>query len=231
MVNTYLLSIKELQEVSIDSELYKEALKKVDSSRREKIMRLTSEEKKKVSLGAGLLLQYAVKRYEQDAQKLAGVKAVDTCLDFIKRMSISDILKEIQHPQDFTYNYGQNGKPYFVNLPIYFNLSHSGDYVLCAVADSEVGADIQQMSDIDYWKTAERFFQKEEVAMMRQLPTEEEQKRFFYKLWARKEAYGKYTGEGVAKALSVDMINFPEDTLWEEYENLDGYCMAICQAR
>ncbi len=228
-MNTYLLSIKELQEVSLDGELYMEALKKVDSNRREKIMRLTGESKKKVSLGAGLLLQYAVKMYQQTSKKLTN--DVGACGENIECLHVSDIIKEIQHPQDFTYTYGQNGKPYFVNLPVYFNLSHSGDYVLCVVADCEVGADIQQMNDIDYWKTAERFFREKEVAIMRQLATAEEQKRFFYNLWARKEAYGKYTGDGVSKALAVDMIDFPEGTMWKEYENLDGYYIAICQAK
>lgn len=240
-MNTYLMSIKELQEVSLDSGLYREALEKVDSSRREKIMRLSNEEKKKVSLGAGLLLQYAVKMYEQDTEKEdIAINAASMKVTAIKRndvgksqvlqcLTIREILKEISHPQDFTYTYGQNGKPYFNNLPIYFNLSHSGDYVLCVVADTEVGADIQQMNDNDYWRTAERFFQQDEVAMMRQLATVEEQKRLFYKLWTRKEAYGKFTGEGITKALSADMIDFPKDTLWEEYENLDGYCIAVCQ--
>lgn len=254
MMNTYLMSIKELQEVSLDSGLYREALEKVDSSRREKIMRLSNEEKKKVSLGAGLLLQYAVEKYEQTGKKFIDVNVVDVternelpqvdkiqyggivrdvgeCLNCINCLNISEILKAISHPQDFTYCYGQNGKPYFTNLSIHFNLSHSGDYVLCALSDREVGADIQQMNDIDYWKTAERFFQSEEVAKMRRLATMEEQKRFFYKLWARKEAYGKFTGEGVTKALFVDMIDFPEDTLWEEYEDLDGYCIAVCQGK
>lgn len=240
-MNTYLMSIKELQEVSLDSGLYREALEKVDSSRREKIMRLSNEEKKKVSLGAGLLLQYAVKMYEQDTEKEdIAISAASMKVTAIKRndvgksqvlqcLTIREILKEISHPQDFTYTYGQKGKPYFNNLPIYFNLSHSGDYVLCVVADTEVGADIQQMNDNDYWRTAERFFQQDEVAMMRQLATVEEQKRLFYKLWTRKEAYGKFTGEGITKALSADMIDFPKDTLWEEYENLDGYCIAVCQ--
>ena len=214
-MNTYLLSIKELKEASLDSELYREALEKVDSSRREKVMRLTNDPKK-VSLGAGLLLQYAVQEYELKNSQV------------VRCMQISEILNKLSQPQEFTYTYGQNGKPYFTNLPICFNLSHSGDYVLCVVSDTEVGAAIQQMNDIDYWKTAERFFQSEEISMMRKLSTEAEQKRCFYRLWTRKEAYGKFTGDGVAKALSVDMADFPKGTMWEEYEIKDEYCIAIC---
>lgn len=43
--------------------------------------------------------------------------------------------------QNFTYT--GHGKPYLLNYPdVHFNISHSGEYVACAVADSPVGVDI-----------------------------------------------------------------------------------------
>ena len=35
------------------------------------------------------------------------------------------------------------GKPYFENSDIYFNISHSGNYVVAAVSEHEIGVDIQ----------------------------------------------------------------------------------------
>lgn len=45
---------------------------------------------------------------------------------------------------------GKYGKPCLSNYPhIYFNLSHSQDYVACAVSDSPVGVDVERIHDID----------------------------------------------------------------------------------
>ena len=43
--------------------------------------------------------------------------------------------------------YGVHGKPYLENVPFYFNISHSGEYVICAYDDKPVGADIQLMKN------------------------------------------------------------------------------------
>ena len=44
------------------------------------------------------------------------------------------------------YHRNEHGKPYLTDKPeIYVNWSHSGDYVICAVADREVGIDLQKM--------------------------------------------------------------------------------------
>lgn len=213
----YLLSTEELREVALDSPLGQEALAKVDSTRREKIMRLSQASKQKVSLAAGLLLQYAVQEYA-------------TTEPVLLEVTLQDILSAITIPQDLAYTYGGNGKPYFAELPIYFNLSHSGDYVLCAVADVEVGADIQRMEDIDFERIASRFFSEKECEVLHQAGAEEA-KHLFYQLWARKEAYGKLTGEGLGRVIAVDRSSSSTDLVWKEYDCLDGYCIAVCWKR
>ena len=59
--------------------------------------------------------------------------------------------------------------------------------------------------------TAERmwrgFFTEREAAALEQAGEEREtRERLFYRLWARKEAYGKLTGKGIAAALEVDFL-------------------------
>ena len=39
--------------------------------------------------------------------------------------------------------YGEHGKPYFVQSPRFFNLSHSGDYLALSVGDVEQGLDLE----------------------------------------------------------------------------------------
>ncbi|MCI8696980.1 MAG: 4'-phosphopantetheinyl transferase superfamily protein [Lachnospiraceae bacterium] len=130
-------------------------------------------------------------------------------------------------------------------MPFYFNLSHSGDYVLCAVSSAEIGTDIQQHCGKNVERLARRFFTEREAAALEQAGEEREtRERLFYRLWARKEAYGKLTGKGIAAALEVDFL--PGGTvsspygcssgevggkrlLWEEYDSIAGYSIALCR--
>ena len=42
---------------------------------------------------------------------------------------------------------GEYGKPYISDAALYFNLSHSGEYVFCAYDDSPIGIDIQKIKN------------------------------------------------------------------------------------
>ena len=44
---------------------------------------------------------------------------------------------------DITYN--KNGKPYILNSNIYYNISHSNDYVVCIFWNKERGIDIEKI--------------------------------------------------------------------------------------
>ncbi len=81
---------------------------------------------------------------------------------------------------------------------ITFNLSHSGEYVLYAVANNrKVGVDIEYIRDFaDSDNIAERFFSKSEMDEYYNLPFEA-RKRAFYSFWTRKEAFIKAVGEGL----------------------------------
>ena len=87
------------------------------------------------------------------------------------------------------------GKAYISNFEnIYFNLSHSGKMVLCAISDREVGADIEYIDhEIDLNIAQHYFYNKEyESIMNSQNPADE-----FFKYWVLKESYMKYTGLGM----------------------------------
>ncbi len=165
----------------------------------------------------------------------------------LKRYSVKKLLESLygKPPAPIAYVYGKEGKPYFRDLPFYFNLSHSGDYVLCAVSSAEIGTDIQQHCGKNVERLARRFFSEREAAALEQAGEEREtRERLFYRLWARKEAYGKLTGKGIAAALEVDFL--PGGTvsspygcssgevggkrlLWEEYDSIAGYSIALCR--
>lgn len=49
---------------------------------------------------------------------------------------------------DITQN--DDGKPYIVNKPIFFNISHSFDYCVCVFATQEIGVDIEKHRFLKY---------------------------------------------------------------------------------
>lgn len=87
------------------------------------------------------------------------------------------------------------GKAYISNFEnVYFNLSHSGKMVLCAISDREVGVDIEYSDpEIDLNIAKLYFYNGEyESIMNSQNPADE-----FFKYWVLKESYMKYTGLGM----------------------------------
>lgn len=92
---------------------------------------------------------------------------------------------------------GEHGKPYVNNLPhIHFNISHSGDWVVCAVCDKPVGVDVQKMKDANFVSIAKRAFTKEEQKNFSKTP-KEDMRTQFYKTWTAKESYIKMLGTGL----------------------------------
>lgn len=92
------------------------------------------------------------------------------------------------------------GKPYIVGAPLHFNISHAGDWVVCALSTNEIGIDIELIKYIDY-DIAKRFFCTCEYdALMEK--DDLERIDFFYKLWTLKESYIKWSGTGLSTSLN-----------------------------
>ena len=86
-----------------------------------------------------------------------------------------------------------------------FNLSHSGELALIAIAiDRDVGVDVEFIDNsVPYEEIASRFFSINEIAALEALPQSLRPARFF-SCWARKEAYVKARGRG----LSIPLDSF-----------------------
>ena len=207
--------------------LLREAAECVDPVRCKKAQRLKGTGAKAASLGAGMLLQKVA------LDLIDGTKNPEIL--FLEEDALLGTLQERMcrektGPLSFSYEYGDLGKPQIVNFPKKFNLSHSGDYVVCAVGDGEVGADIQKW--VPYReRMAERFFAEEEWRRLQETD-EAERTELFYRLWARKEAYGKYTGQGISSAVGED---FSDEWQWKEKQICfrecileDSYSLAVC---
>lgn len=106
-------------------------------------------------------------------------------------------------PHEVRFMTNAYGKPFTVYPPhgsrLQFNLSHSADLALFAVAyDRHVGVDIEYMrADVDCEALAQYHFSANECAALSTLPAAARQEAFFH-CWSRKEAYIKARGEGLS---------------------------------
>lgn len=110
--------------------------------------------------------------------------------------------------KEIEYEYNSYGKPNLKNNKgFYFNISHSGIWVVAVVDYRPVGIDIEKVSTIDYTSIARRFFKNDEY---RWLLAQKKNKRLedFYKLWTLKESYIKMVGTGLTMPLNSFSIIF-----------------------
>lgn len=125
---------------------------------------------------------------------------------------------------------GYDGKPYLASGAISFNLSHSGERVMCAVSDMEVGCDVQKIGEVNF-KIADRFFSPSERRLLNSIEDESEKIKMFYRLWTLKESYIKAVGTGLKtplKSFSVTTWTDVNGFYFKEYDISDGYAYAVC---
>lgn len=102
-------------------------------------------------------------------------------------------------PEAVSLVLGPNGKPVLPpqSPPWQFNLSHSGDWLLVALAwQRRVGIDIEVWRDLEFGALAERAFAPEERAALGAAPSTQRAATFFA-VWTRKEAVLKARGLGL----------------------------------
>lgn len=173
----------------------------LSQKRIEKVKRYKQDKNKKQSIGAELLLRYALMKMTGET----GAVEWDT---------------------------EENGKLYLVNHPdIYVNLSHSGDYAVCAVNDSPIGVDIQRCNECDI-DIAKRFFTEEETEY---IINSKDVNTAFYEVWTKKESFVKATGTGITVPLGS--FSVLDDTITYEGQvykfsrcrlSQDGYQLFVC---
>lgn len=89
------------------------------------------------------------------------------------------------------------GKPYPENISgAYFNISHSGQYVVCAVHTAPIGIDVQEITPYSF-DVARRVCSEEELE---QIQRSRDRDSAFIRLWTRKEAVLKRNGTGILGA-------------------------------
>lgn len=144
----------------IQSAQFDEWFEQMSEKRRHEVSRTASEKKRKLRIAADALCRRVIAEY----------------------CSVS--------PDAIVFEYGEKGKPYAKGLPVHFSISHSGNYAVCAVADSEIGADIEKIRAITP-RAADRFATEAEKEYI------SASQNGFFEIWTLKEAYFKCIGTGL----------------------------------
>ena len=108
-------------------------------------------------------------------------------------------------PRRLEFEVAERGKPFLTSpsppSPPGFNLSHSGDVVVVAIALGEIGVDVERLRRMTKAeRLARRFFGPAEFAAVQSSP-ETARDHLFLRIWTQKEAYLKATGLGVGMPL------------------------------
>lgn len=192
MLKLYYANIEQLH----DENLFLALFEKVNTQRREKILRCKNENDKHRSLLAGYLLRIAT--------ECEGMKYEDMLFS----------MEEAGKP--FIQNV-----PF-----IHYSLSHAGSYAVCLISDRSVGVDIEtktkkvfeheeQMENI----AKKILSEKENETFVNCMNTKKAE--LFLQFWTRKESYSKADGRGLG--IGLNQVNTESDRFFSKWLDTDTY--------
>ena len=214
--------------------------------------------------------EYAKKR--ADACKRSGDKLRTLAAFELLRLALRE---EGREELMDTIAVGEYGKPFFDierdgsesavfkagsanDIKLYFNISHSGDRVMCVLSPFECGCDVERIkvplpdsiseshdthdvldagtrneksekTSARDLSVAKRFFTKSEAACIEREPDPEDKIKMFTRIWTLKESYIKCDGRGLRAGLdSIDVFEPPKGLIFHELPLDDGYCYSCC---
>ena len=134
-------------------------------------------------------------------------------------------------PPALRFETGEHGKPFLEGSPIEFNLSHSGDVALIAVASRRrVGVDVERLrAVVDLDDLAPRVCSPAEVSALAAL-AEPHRANAFLAMWTRKEALAKATGEGIGAVMRdgrESAVDAGDRWTLIEIDELPGYAACV----
>jgi len=128
-----------------------------------------------------------------------------------------------ERPEHLRFSYAAWGKPRLEPASrarrIEFNVSHSGQLAVYAIADGRrLGVDVERIEPVteNDERLSRSWLSKQELAEMSTMDTSARTRRFF-SLWTRKEAYLKARGEGLS--LAPDRVRIPGDSVGESFDS------------
>ena len=137
------------------------------------------------------------------------------------------LIRECLGREDLIIERTDKGKPYIAGpdpAGCCISVSHSEGAFALLLSDRNVGLDIQYCRDVKADRIAARCFPAEEAAYV----AEDSSGSRFFTLWARKEAYSKYTGLGMEQIMNKEPVPDDREVLFMDLRLEDGCYCSIC---
>ena len=118
-------------------------------------------------------------------------------------------------------SFDAHGKPFLPNEPnLHFSISHAGAYVICALSDQNIGADILDFrQNRRIMLLAKRFFSPKNFQLLQKV-AKEEVPSLFFQLFCATESYTKLTGDGLSHGMK-DL--YMDEALLHVYDKRSSY--------
>ncbi len=110
------------------------------------------------------------------------------CADALCRNAISDFCGI--DADKICFELSPYGKPFAKNLTVHFSISHSGDFAVCSVSETETGIDIEKIRTV-HPRACEKFCTEAETDYVHN------SENGLFEIWTLKEAYFKCIGTGL----------------------------------
>ncbi len=148
-------------------------------------------------------INYFSEDFQQDILKYR--RWQDAQLSLLGRVLLQKGLKSYYHIDEVCVERSPDHKPYLKDLPLHFNISHSKDLVVCAIAEFPIGIDVEFIDrkinylDFQFQMTAHEFLK---------IDRSQNQIGDFFSYWTQKESVMKAHGGGMMIPLdSFEIVN------------------------
>lgn len=129
----------------------------------------------------------------------------DAQLSLLGRVLLQKGLKSHYHIDEVFVERSSDNKPYLKDQPLHFNISHSKELVVCAIAEFSIGIDVEFIDqkinylDFQFQMTADEFLK---------IDRSQNQIGDFFSYWTQKESVMKAHGGGMMIPLdSFEIVN------------------------
>ena len=122
----------------------------------------------------------------------------------------------------------ESGQPVLKNGGLHISIAHSGDLVACAVSNTPVGIDVEQLRPFRAGMLRHVCTEAETAYVLdgKPLPhgeiTDSGMIHRFFEIWTGKEAWFKRAGTGITDLKSVEILSMPR-----QVHRIDGYMIQI----
>lgn len=148
------------------------------------------------------------------------------------------LLKDLLSKSNISYNsldyyINEYGKPYLKNINIFFNISHSFDYVITTISDKDIGIDIEKIRKTPLNIINQFATEKEKTYI---LSTNNNIEERIFKIYTLKEAYFKMLGTNLNHILKVEFTIKNNNIYCNDekvkmgfIDDIKGYIIAYCE--